>query len=692
MKIFRPVQTRRPAWLAAIVVAVHLVYTWTAFDWSSGSQDLSALAVGNGILAACLLLFDPWTAIAAILVCNLAEFIAALSHLGSLPYALLVTGIDLGETFVLAWLARMTCGAALDIIKVNRLLRLVFLAVLPTALLIGSVGTYTYFLIFGGDMATSWGRWVFGDFLGLSIGLSAGLMVLRIRRYTLEGDVRLAENLAMVALSALGTLVIFSTPEPLFIFLLLPVLVPTALRQSPPFVILSVMVGAAVAIAMTLSRLGPIVHVAPASDGDEILLLQLYVASVLFSSLFLAATHNEVLSARSRLSRALVIARTNRYAAEAASRAKDRFLAIMSHEMRTPLNGISGYTQMLAERTDLPPDVPEQVAVVQRSCGILISLVSDVLDYARADAGALAINPEPVDLSRLVRETTELVAPLLDNRPVDLFLTLPDQPQPYVLLDEQRVGQVLLNLLGNAAKFTSQGEIEVSLEIMTGGLDQTARISVRDTGPGIELDLVPAIFRPFTQADMASERTHDGAGLGLTVARHLTHLMGGRIGVDSVPGEGSTFWLELPLHLATMSPARDQGTSEREAERRVLVVDDHPVNRQMASMMLESAGFHVKTAENGQEAVEAVRTGRFDVVFMDINMPVMDGLAATREIRALPGQARDVPIHAMTAASMPEDIARCYEAGMDEHIAKPVEMTRLIEAASSTEVPIRQAS
>lgn len=692
MTIFRPAQTRRPAWLAAIVVFAHIAYTWTAFDWNGSYQDLSALAVGNGVLAACLLLFSAGVAIPAVLVCSLFEFIAAEAHMGSPPFALMVTGIDLVETMLLAWLVRTTCGAALDIIKVNRLLRLVFLAALPAALIVGTVGSLIYLPMFGDDLATSWGRWVFGDFLGLTIGLLAGLMVLRVRRYTLEDDVRLPENLGMVALSAIGTLVIFSTPEPIFIFLLLPVLVPTVLRQSPPFVMLSVMVGAVVAVAMTFSGVGPIVHLAPGDEFDQILLLQFYVASVLFSSLFLAATHNEILGARSRLTRALATARANRYAAEAASRAKDRFLAIMSHEMRTPLNGISGYTQLLAERTDLPPDVPEQVAVVQRSCGILISLVSDVLDYARADAGALAIKPEPVDLARLVRESTELVAPLLDNRPVDLFLTLPEQPQPYFLLDEQRVGQVLLNLLGNAAKFTNQGEIEVSLEIMAGGLTQTARISVRDTGPGIEPDMVPTIFRPFTQADMASERAYDGAGLGLAVARHLTQLMGGRIGVDSVPGEGSTFWLELPLQLAATSPVRDQSAARPDTERRVLVVDDHPVNRQMATMMLESAGFQVETADNGQEALEAVRSGRFDVVFMDVNMPVMDGLEATREIRALEGPARDVSIFAMTAASMPEDVARCYDAGMDGHLAKPVEMARLIEAASQPEQLMRQAS
>jgi CheY-like chemotaxis protein len=257
--------------------------------------------------------------------------------------------------------------------------------------------------------------------------------------------------------------------------------------------------------------------------------------------------------------------------------------------------------------------------------------------------------------------------------------------------DQRRLSQVLLNLLGNAAKFTDKGTIRV---IAAAEGRDLVRLTVEDTGIGVPPDKLDSLFTPFFQADSGDTRNFSGAGLGLAIVQSLVVLMGGAVGVESRPGEGSRFWVEVPLPPA----AHEEGAKPVEPEPppeaplRVLVVDDHPVNRQVAMLMLDAAGIAVDTACNGAEAVEAVKDHDFDAVFMDLHMPVMDGLTATRAIRELPGERGLTPIIAMTAAALPEDVARCNAAGMDGHISKPIEHAALLEAAFTAHRAPRDAS
>ena len=238
-----------------------------------------------------------------------------------------------------------------------------------------------------------------------------------------------------------------------------------------------------------------------------------------------------------------------------------------------------------------------------------------------------------------------------------------------------RIRQVILNLLNNAVKFTETGSVELSVAVQEGDPIDTARFTVTDTGVGIPLDRRDKLFERFSQVDSSVARTYGGTGLGLAICKGLVGLMDGAIGVRSAPGRGSSFWFEIPL--ARAEPAETHGPTERDAPAslegaHVLLVDDHPMNRELGSTILGLLGCQVSLAENGEVAVEAARVGGFDAILMDVHMPVMDGLSAARAIRALGGRAGQVPVIAMTADVLPENVERCRQAGMIDHVAKPV--------------------
>ena len=380
-------------------------------------------------------------------------------------------------------------------------------------------------------------------------------------------------------------------------------------------------------------------------------------------------------------------------AAEQADRAKSLFLANMSHELRTPLNGVLGMLDLLLDGP-LPPAQRDQLRTAQQSSAHLLSILNDLLDLSALDAGQIELQPEPVDVVALVRQCHGSLRALGEGKNLHLPLSLgPDLP-PCVLTDPKRVRQVVLNLLGNAIKFTPSGSVAVALNCQPQRGLAHWTLTVRDTGIGIDPALHEQIFQRFAQADRSSTRPQGGNGLGLEISRTLAQLLGGDIALRSAPGQGSVFsftWV-APLCADVVGPqACQEPLAAHSAQalathwapaagpegRRVLVAEDHPVNRQFLALLLERMGLQPTFAENGLQALDLAARHDFDWVLMDIHMPEMDGLACARAIRQLPGARGRVPIIAVTADVMNEAGEQALAAGMDAFLSKPLQRLAL---------------
>ncbi|HEY5072661.1 MAG TPA: PAS domain S-box protein [Caulobacteraceae bacterium] len=362
--------------------------------------------------------------------------------------------------------------------------------------------------------------------------------------------------------------------------------------------------------------------------------------------------------------------------AEAASRAKAEFLANMSHEIRTPLTAIMGFSGLLSGLGDLPGDASAYVRRICTAGEQLLGVVNDVLDFSRLDAGQVELNPQPLDPAAFLAETLDLLGGQAEAKGLRLEGRVAPGTPRWVSLDGGRVRQVLLNLVGNAIKFTPSGSVTVTLARHGG---QALKLAVTDTGGGIAPELQGRLFERFSQVDGSISRHHGGAGLGLAICKGLVELMGGSIGVQSAPGRGSTFWFTLAApRVAEPQPAPEAPLSAPSASIHVLLVDDVPVNRQLVRAMLEPLGHSFEEAASGAEAVKTAMRRPFDLILMDLQMPGMDGLEAARTIRSTAEVNRDTPIIALSANVLAEQIADCHAAGMNDHLAKPIVPAALV--------------
>lgn len=371
--------------------------------------------------------------------------------------------------------------------------------------------------------------------------------------------------------------------------------------------------------------------------------------------------------------------------AEAASSAKTEFLASMSHEIRTPLNGIIGYTDLLLDQ-DLKPEQRRLAERIQFAGAALLTVVNDILDFSKIEAGQITLHPRPFSLKALLDNTISIVADLAERKGLLLKVDLDPRMPKALVGDEARLRQILLNLLNNAVKFTQEGQVTLRARYLPTTEGQPIRFAVSDTGIGIPQDQRKYLFHRFYQVNQSSTREAGGTGLGLAISKRLVQLMGGEIGLESEEGKGSTFWFAVPLPRADESDFAQQHsviTAESSVPGRILLVEDLEHNRDLARAILSRAGYEVEIAENGAEAVQAVQANHYDLVLMDIQMPVMDGMTATRIIRELDHPASRIPIIAMTANVLPHQVKTFGEAGMNDHIGKPFKKAELFQKVNS---------
>jgi len=372
-----------------------------------------------------------------------------------------------------------------------------------------------------------------------------------------------------------------------------------------------------------------------------------------------------------------------RDAANAANVLKTQFLANMSHEIRTPLNGVLAMAEVMA-MGDLATVQRERLEVIRQSGGLLLSVLNDVLDLSKIEAGKLAILVDDFDLESAIRPAVGGFEAMAATKGLDFNLAVAPEARGWWRGDADRIRQIVGNLLSNAVKFTPKGSVTAVFDLSpeTGAL----RLVVRDTGVGIAPEKLPALFEKFTQADNSATRRFGGTGLGLAICRELTQMMGGSIDVESLEGQGSVFTVELPLPRghATSDAVADAVHASREVNLRLLAAEDNPTNQHVLAAVMDSLGIDIDIVGDGRQAVDAWKVGGYDLILMDIQMPVMDGIDAAREIRQLEAAdgRRRTPIVALTANALTFQVDEYLAAGMDDHVAKPIEIAKLYEAIS----------
>ncbi len=419
--------------------------------------------------------------------------------------------------------------------------------------------------------------------------------------------------------------------------------------------------------------------------GEMVGLLVMSGAALVFYTRVIERQTTELTHTVDRLEAEVEVRRAAEIAAQAADDAKSAFLATMSHEVRTPMNGVIGMTDLLLE-SPLPDEQREYAETIRTSANTLLVILNDILDLSKSEAGHLELEHIPVRPAVLVQEVEKLMRDGAHRKGLQMSSRSAPNVPTWVVADPHRLRQMLSNLVANALKFTHEGGVQIVLSARSGSEDSqyVLRFEVIDTGIGIEQDKVEGLFSPFVQADSSMARKYGGTGLGLTIVRSLAEKMHGQVGAESAPQKGSTFWFEVPVQGTDATPAPQVIAApgvESLQGRRVMVVEDNPVNRRVVTYMLDKMQVGFVIAGDGQQALRLLKLGPVDAILMDCQMPVMDGYEATRQIRAQEaGSDEHVPIIGLTAHALAGDRARAEQAGMDDYLTKPLKKVDL-EAA-----------
>jgi signal transduction histidine kinase/AmiR/NasT family two-component response regulator len=643
----------------------------------------------NGALVAILMLLPGRISAVSVGACLLFNIAAnAFAGFGNFDNVLFAS-LNVFVSAVAAILTRKTCGAATDLSRMRRLAAFSVVCVIA-ALLEVSVGE-TLKLI-AHEPYVDWNdfiQWSLCDSLGLVITTPAILLLVKRQRYSGNFGSTAIERFFLVVLGLTCTVAAFWSGAAAGFFSIYVVLILVAFRAGPAWVLFLAAGVSIISSAFTAHGLGPLAKLSASGPLLRPDVVQPFLISLIACALPPNNALNDSNRAANRLERLNRLARQAKsdavkakIEAMTANIAKSEFIANISHEIRTPLNGVLGMAQVLAG-SELTDQQRERLGVIRSSGEVLLALLNDVLDFSKIEAGKLELEHALFDIQAVTASVTATFSAVADAKGLALVTCCNTREDISYLGDSTRVRQILTNLVSNALKFTETGTVTIVVEDVVEGL----RIEVSDTGIGIPADNLSKLFAKFEQVDTSTTRKFGGTGLGLSISRDLANLMRGSIEARSTLGLGSTFSVTLPLERRAKIDGRAsvvQNAVEgyEPADLRILAAEDNPTNQLVLKTLLAQIGVDPLIVDNGAKALDAWRLQAFDVILMDMQMPVMDGLAATLAIRALElEQERPrVPIIAFTANVMSHQVKSYLDAGMDAVVAKPIEFPKLIEA------------